>query len=476
MNRGKGTRVTRHTSLKLGFACTVAVIAFATSRAHAGAKHGATSIDAPNESGVLRTISVDGSALDTHGAFFQSLGSNGRSCASCHVPSTGWSISPAEVRERFDKTKGLDPIFRPVDGATSPHANVSTLAARRSAYSMLINRGVIRVGLPIPADAEFELAAVDDPYDFASSAELSLFRRPLPATNLRFLTAVMWDGRESYDALGTTSIRADATPQDNADALFNDLMHQARDATIGHAQGTAISDDQAEEIARFEMNLATAQKTGHGVGNLDAHGANGGPENLADQLFYVTMNDVLGADVVNGQFEPHSMTLFDGWLHSHNRDQAAIARGAAIFSSMRINITDVGGLNDELHQPVIVGSCTSCHDAPNVGGHSVALPVDIGVTDASRRTPDMPLYTLRNKSTGATRQTTDPGRALLTGKWKDIGKFKGPLLRGLASRAPYFHDGSAQTLDDVVDFYDTRFNIGLTDQEKADLVAFLGAL
>ncbi|HTL29296.1 MAG TPA: hypothetical protein VL282_08745, partial [Tepidisphaeraceae bacterium] len=106
----------------------------------------------------------------------------------------------------------------------------------------------------------------------------------------------------------------------------------------------------------------------------------------------------------------------------------------------------------------------------------LALPIDIGVTDASRRTPDMPLYTLRNLSTGQTRQTTDPGRALLTGRWKDIGKFKGPILRGLAARAPYFHDGSAETLDDVVDFYDTRFNIGLTDQEKDDLVAFLNAL
>ena len=50
------------------------------------------------------------------------------------------------------------------------------------------------------------------------------------------------------------------------------------------------------------------------------------------------------------------------------------------------------------------------------------------------------------------------------------------MLRGLSSRAPYFHNGSAASLKDVVDFYDSRFNIGFTDQEKNDLIAFLRSL
>ena len=73
-------------------------------------------------------------------------------------------------------------------------------------------------------------------------------------------------------------------------------------------------------------------------------------------------------------------------------------------------------------------------------------------------------------------QTTDPGRAMVTGKWNDVSRVKGPILQALAPRAPYFHNGSAATLEDVVDFYNTRFAIGLTDQEKADLVAFPGVL
>ncbi|MGH9641317.1 MAG: hypothetical protein ACRD3Q_02715, partial [Terriglobales bacterium] len=158
------------------------------------------------------------------------------------------------------------------------------------------------------------------------------------------------------------------------------------------------------------------------------------------------------------------------------RARAAIARGEILFNTMPIAITGVAGLNDVTGLPVIHGSCTSCHDAPNIGNHSVALPINIGTSDASRRTPDMPLYTLTNNSNGQTVQTTDPGLAMLTGKWADIGKFKGPILRGVAARAPYFHNGSAATLTDVVNFYDTRFNIGMTLQQKSDLVAFLSAL
>jgi cytochrome c peroxidase len=108
----------------------------------------------------------------------------------------------------------------------------------------------------------------------------------------------------------------------------------------------------------------------------------------------------------------------------------------------------------------------------------VALPINIGVADLTSPLDlsYLPVFTLRNTATGATVQTTDPGRALITGKWIDVGKFKGPVLRGLSARAPYFHNGSAKSLNDIVDFYDSRFNIGFTEQEKSDLIAFLRTL
>jgi hypothetical protein len=380
------------------------------------------------------------------------------------------------VQDRFDATDGLDPIFRTVDGSNSPNADVSTRKARSRAYSMLLGKGVIRIGLAMPAGAEFALVAVDDPYGFASASQLSLFRRPLPATNLRFLTGVMWDGRESFAPLGTTPILATATPAENAQALFDDLKHQANDATTGHAQGAPLTDDLATAIVQFELNLATAQQRLQHAGALDAKGAQGGPAYVATQPFYVTINDALGGDTSGAPFDPDSMTLYGAWAGSERPERAAIARGAKLFGTKPIAITGVGGLNDALGLTTIQGTCTTCHDTPNIGNHSVALPIDIGLTDASRRTPDMPLYTLQNLQTGEIRATTDPGRALLTGKWQDIGKFKGPVLRGLAARPPYFHNGFAADLKAVVDFYDTRFSIGLTDQEEDDLVAFLKAL
>jgi cytochrome c peroxidase len=434
-------------------------------------------IDARDPSGVLRTIAIDGEPLDRSNPFFQSLGTNGRSCSSCHVASSAWTITPVEVQRRFAATNGRDPIFRTVDGSNSPHADVSTVQARQKAFSLLLDKAVIRIGLAIPAGAEFALVRVDDPYGFASAAELSLFRRPLPATNLRFLTAVMWDGRESFAPMGTTPIASDATPEHDAVALINDLKHQANDATLTHAQADVpLTDELAQAIVEFELNLATAQQKLDSVGELDAGGVQGGPAYVAAQPFYVTINDVLGADRSGAPFNPNSMTLFQAWTGSRDKERAAIARGAELFGSKPIAITGVGGLNDALGLPTIKGTCTTCHDAPNIGDHSVALPLDIGVTDASRRTPDMPLYTLRNLQTGEIRQTTDPGRALITGLWKDVGKFKGPILRGLAARPPYFHNGLAPDLNKVIEFYDTRFSIGFTDKEKADLVAFLSAL
>ena len=443
-----------------------------------------------NPSGVALTLSDTG-RIDRKSPFFASLGANGRSCESCHQAADGWSITPRGVRERFEATGGKDPIFRPVDGANSPKADVSTRAAREKAYGMLLKHGVIRIGLPIPPNAEFELAQVDDPYGYASAAELSLFRRPLAATNIRFLSTVMWDGRETFkDANGTDCIAGTATCF--ATQHF-DLLDQANSATTGHAQSpTPLSTAQREAIVAFEMSLTTAQVHDDDAGDLTGYGARGGPKALQGQVNYFGINDTLAGDYrTHANFTPEVMSLYSAWQswipdarrpdpEGRSREIAvarrAVARGEALFNTKPINITGVKGLNDALGAPVIAGTCTTCHNAPNAGNHSVPLPLDLGLTDASRRAPDMPLYTLRNLATGATIQTTDPGRALVTGKWADIGKFKGPTLRALATRAPYFHNGFANSLPEAVTFYNTRFTIGLTQQEQDDLVAFLKSL
>src|SRR5262245_53131587 len=109
-----------------------------------------------NASGISTTVSSRG-YIDLNNEFFRDLGSNGRRCVSCHLPTAGWSVTPAQLRAVFEATRGgviddglgLGAVFRTNDGSNSPLADVSTLARRRAAYSMLLTRGLIRIGLPI---------------------------------------------------------------------------------------------------------------------------------------------------------------------------------------------------------------------------------------------------------------------------------------------------------------------------------------
>jgi cytochrome c peroxidase len=380
-----------------------------------------------NPLGSASTFSANG-GVDLDNEFFDDFGTNGRTCGTCHTPEEGWTISAEEVQDRFFATGGLHPIFRLVDGANSPNADVSSFNKRLQAYSMLLERGVIRVGIGIPANAEFELIDVDDPYNFASAAELSLFRRPLPSANLGFIPAVMWDGR----------VATGATIPDR-------LAEQANGATLGHAQATTpLTAGEREAIVDFEFALTSAQTFAFFIGNLTSAGANGGPEFLASQAR------------VNAPFN-----LFDAWNSQPSFSaRRSVARGQALF-----NGTNANG-----------GSCRGCHNVQNVGTSFAPIFFDIGVSAGSRRTPDMPLYTLRNKTTGEERETTDPGRALITGLWSDVDRFKAPSLRALGARAPYFHNGSADSLYDVVEHYEDALGFVFTQQERNDLVAFLSSL
>ena len=426
------------------------------------------SVLADNPSKIVRSIFPDPSGtvattgtIDPNSPFFQSLGTNGRSCGTCHQASDAWSVTPDHIRDRFEETLGLDPIFRPNDGANCDTLDVSSLHAREMAYSLLLSKGLIRVALDVPATPEFTVVNVDNPYGCSSKSKLSMYRRPLPSTNLRFLSTVMWDGRESFP--GNT--------------LVQNLKHQSNDATTGHAQGAPISDAIQQQIVDFELGLHTAQLHDHRAGDLSANGGHGGPLALSTQPFQIGINDPL-----NPPFTPEAMDIFKNWLNlppspgGADAARRSIARGEQLFNTKPIAITGVAGLNDLLGVPTLAGTCTTCHNTPNVGNHSVPLAINIGVSDPSRRTPDLPLFTLENAATHVQMQTSDPGRAMVTGKWADIGKTKGPVLRALAARAPYFHNGSARNLDDVVDFYSKRFGVIFTLQEKRDLVNFLNSL
>jgi hypothetical protein len=434
-----------------------------------------------NDSGILATYRPDGPVLTPGNAFFQPLGSNGRSCFTCHQPHESWSVSAAGARARFAASDGADPLFRLVDGATCPTAKVDTPAQRRRAYRLLTEKGLFRIGLPLPAAPalQFKVNAMRDPYHCTSdrttgltsptAGVMSVYRRPLPSTNLGFITSVMWDGREP------------------------DLATQVVDATLGHAQASAApSDELRDQIVAFESGIFTAQSRDNQAGELRGLGAKGGPVMLARQLpkFFLGVNDPTGQNPKGLPFNSKIFNLYKVWRTLPRTDEAdqhrlSVARGERIFNTVQFNLTDVGGINDPVTRPVVVASCGTCHDAPNVGSHSIPALLNIGVSNAGAfRSPrldisGLPIFMLEctgGPLAGKVFETTDPGRALITGDCADIGKFKIPALRGLAARAPYFHNGSAETLDDVVTFYDRRFSIGLTRRQREDLVNFLKTL
>ena len=422
----------------------------------------------PDPSGQIATFQPE--ATEGNNAFFQNLGTNGRTCFTCHQPQTGWTISAASAQARFAANAGADPLFRLVDGATCPTADPLNPAA----FKLLLEKGLIRIGLPLPdTNLQFEVVSVDDPYNCTTSQDtgltskttgiMSMYRRPLPSTNLGFLTAIMWDGREPS------------------------LAQQSVDATLIHAQADPQSPptaDQQGQIVAFETGIFTAQLFDNEAGDLSAGNATGGPVALSKEIanFFVGVNDPVGLNPKGTPFDPN---IFDLYLLPMSDPLASINRGEQIFNGTQINITGVTGLNDALGLETIPGFCGTCHDTPNVGNHSVKAPLNIGIANAGANKPPaldisgLPVFTLRCTSGSAAGQVfvvTDPGRAMITGNCADIGKVKGPILRGLAARAPYFHNGSAATLMDVVNFYDERFGIGFTSNQKQDLVNFLNAL
>ena len=464
------TRRSRRFTTGVTLVSAATLLVMATAYASGVADHGDAQVF-PNASGAIGIVGLDHTTIGN--PFFQALGTNGRACATCHQPAQGWTITPDELRDRFERTQGLDPIFRTNDGSNCGGAGVSTIPQRREAFSLLLSRGLIRVALDVPAGAEFEITGVDDPYRCsAAPTSVSMYRRPLPSANLKFLSAVMWDGRASKSGY----------------AIRDGLINQVVDAITGHAQGAPPAPATVQSIVDFELGLYESQVTDNAAGSLTTGVARSGPGRLARELFCLGINDPLdmrpsmpGACAASsGGLDPFVFTLYRGWTDDVSERRQAIARGEAIFNTRTFVIDNVPGLNgrqdDPVRRPLLTGTCTTCHDTPNAGNHSVPMALNIGITDASRRTGDLPLYTLRRRATGETVQTTDPGRAMVTGRWNDIGKFKGPVLRALAARPPYFHDGSASTLADVIKFYNTRFQARFTEREIADLIAFLEAL
>ena len=434
-----------------------------------------------NPSGASLTFNTGGGVITASNAFFQVLGSNGRSCVTCHQPPSGMSVSVGNIDARFTATLGTDPIFAPVDGATCP-GNVTGVGQPAVAFFLLLNQGLFRVFLPVPAGAQFTVTVLSDPYGCntdptfaqitdpttgATTQMVSVYRRPTITANLAFVNApipvppatvaappaIMWDERESS------------------------LTQQVIDATLIHAQAlTAPTTDQVNQIVQFETGIYEAQRTDNIALNLAGNGAAGGPVALA-------------STPAGGSVSDSAITAFSAWTNlsgaSAGARRASIARGEAIFDSRPFVISNTAGL-----ATITDATCTTCHRQTGAAndpfGQAFSFDDGIGGGGAEFGGPSpstsLPIFQVTctaghtTQYAGSTFVTNDPGRALITGNCRDIEKFKAPQLRSLANRPPYFSDGSAPTLADVVRFYDDRFSVGLSSQDQQDLVSFLSAL
>jgi cytochrome c peroxidase len=438
----------------------------------------------PNDSGVDAAFSSVGlnGVIDLSHPFFQPIalldGGNERSCGSCHRPDQGWSVTPERLQALFDLTDGLDPVFLPVDGTNAANSDRSTVEARRVASSLLLSKGLIRVDRPVLPTFQFDLVAVSVPADgtfpadFAAQAVtrqvITVFRRPPPTSNLELLTDLMWDGREANPNL----------------ALNARLLQQAINAARGHLNWNTLAfgfngltPEQKvlfQSIVDFEKSIWAAQGLDlvepSKAGPLFSEGAFGGPLALQALPFEI----FAGSGTFN-LFSAWAGTTVDpakpGFLQTPGRQQ--IARGEALFNTRTFRTGFVGTV-----------SCATCHNVRPVGNEANARRFNLGLSafnltiDGIAVNADLPIYTIRNKATAQLLRTTDPGRFATTGTFGsgDGDSFKVPSLRNLAARAPYFHGGQAKDLTAVVNFYNTRFNIGLTDEEKADMIAFLRSL
>lgn len=460
-----------------------------------------------NAFGSLGIIHTEGDLDTTNHPFFTPLGTNGRACVTCHQPADSMGLSLDSIRERWNATAGKDPLFAAVDGSNCP----SLPQGVESSHSLLLKHGLFRVFLPWPpkqADGatmtpEFTIEVVRDPtgcntdpqYGLDSSNPMvSVYRRPRAVANMRYISASYKmrapRGRRFNNKTGEVlAVNPDTGERVGlpilSDARQPTLKAQAIEATLTHLQSTKPpTPEQLNQIESFENALHVAQSFHNQAGQLDAPG---GPTALGPLAL------VNGRPHVSGnRWATPVFGNFDGWktrqpdeTDEQREYRESVMRGYDLFLERPIWIRDTAHFNSIGMGNPYKRNCTICHSLQLMGTDTTPGVLDIGVNNQPWATemPELPLFKITcNKDApphpylGREIVTHDPGRALITGRCADVGSLVMQPLRGLSGRPPFFSNGSAKDLAAVIDFYDERYEMKLTPQEKADFVNFLSVL
>ncbi|MBZ5577386.1 MAG: hypothetical protein LAP40_12570 [Acidobacteriia bacterium] len=451
-----------------------------------------------NSNGTLGVLNASGPVNTEGHPFFTALGSNKRACVNCHQPTYGMSVSAASLLDRWRATDGKDPVFAAFDGSNCP----SLPQDKESSHSLLLKRGLYRIPLPWPprkADGspkkvEFTIEVVRDPTGCNTSREyglqsaqptVSVYRRPRPAANLKYVLS------GGQPIVLKTGLLADVDPETGKPVSMN-LMTDAREATLktqaisavlGHEQARVVpTPQQIDRIVQYESQVYVAQMAHIFGGPLAVPG---GPAGLGVAALRDHPAGVLGDNESDPVFG-----LFTAWK-GNDYYRSSVARGADLFMNRQFWIRDTAHINSIGLGNPLKRTCATCHNAQMTGQDLSAGWVDVGTTNFPTWTEpntwaessELPVFKITcsrdadpHPYLGRIIYTTDPGRALISGRCVDVGSIVMQQLRGLSGRAPYFANGSAKTLREVVDFYDRRFDMKLSDEEKEDLINFLGAL
>lgn len=466
-----------------------------------------------NERGLLSVFKSDGEISALGHPFFTALGSNGRACITCHQPADGMSLSVKTIQKRWQLTSGKDPLFAAIDGSDCPNLSQE----QKSSHSLLINHGLFRIFRPwppepvngVPVEPQFTIEVLRDPTTCNNSSEygllsdtpmISVYRRPRPTANLKFVTAMgfPFEPKNGLPLPLDPETNLPVSGNITADSRVWTLKQQARDALITHLEIVdEPSDELLEQLVNFETKIYAAQSFDFKAGNLSSDGAKGGPRHLAEA----------DAGVLNSGTRLPMWDEFESWLQyldpetegkentekNNERNlspenlahRQSIARGVKVFRDRTFLVSDNAGITDMGFGNPVRNDCNFCHNMTKTGMDVAPGQVDLGTTNSpfADPAPHLPLFKLTCKDgfpphahIGKVVFTTDPGLALTTGRCKDIGKITIQSMRAMSSRAPFFANGSVATIRDLVDYYERRYDMKFTEQEKQDLTNLMGAL
>lgn len=452
-------------------------------------------LDYRNANGTLRLLLDNGPMETKDHPFFTAIGPNGRACVTCHQPADAMSLSAASAARQWARRGAKDPLFAASDGSNCP----SLPQGERASHSLLIDHGLIRIARPWPpkdVKPDFTIEVVRDPstcnldpkYGLKGAGMVSVFRRPRPVANFKYIEAMGF----AYDPKAGMPLPVDpetGKPVSGnlmADGRVPTLEAQMRDAAGAHL-GFLKNLDQGDiaRILDFERRIYAAQQIDAKGGPLDADGSMGGTKTLQ-----VSAAGRLGSDggiPVWSEFEAWEKMpeAAKAKLSPEVREfRASVARGARVFRDKTFLITDTAGINSPIGfgNPVR-NSCVFCHNMSYMGMDVAPGQVDLGTTNQpfADPAPHLPLFRITctgkpHPHYGRTILTSDPGFALTTGKCADVGRITLQTMRGLSARAPFFSNGSAKDIRGVIDYYEQRYNIGYTEQEKRDLENLMRAL